>query len=107
MIEQELRARDQDLRAIGRFFQALKDIMRLRILYALAAEDEMTVTTLAQALGISQPLVSFHLRPLRQLGLVEVRRLGREVFCSLNVAEIRARQSEFAELLSSASDRTA
>lgn len=106
MIEQELRARDQELRAIGRFFHALKDIMRLRILYALAAEEEMTVTELAQALGISQPLVSFHLHPLRQLGLVNVRRWGREVFCSLNAAEILARQSGFAELLSGASDCT-
>jgi len=106
VIQQELRARDQELRAVGRFFHALKDIMRLRILYALAAEEEMTVTALAQALGISQPLVSFHLRPLRQLGLVDVRRSGREVICSLNAAEIQSRQSEFAELLSSASNRT-
>jgi ArsR family transcriptional regulator len=105
MIEQELRVRDQELRAAGRFFQALKDIMRLRILYALAAEGEMTVTALARALGISQPLVSFHLRPLRQLGLVAVRRCGREVFCSLNAAEIADRLNEFTGLLSSASDR--
>lgn len=103
MLDQELRARDQELKAIARFFHALKDVMRLRILYVLAAGGEMTVTSLARALGISQPLVSFHLRPLRQMSLVGVRRCGREVFCSLNATEIRARQQEFSQLLSSAS----
>jgi ArsR family transcriptional regulator len=106
MIDQELRDRDQELRSFGRFFHALKDIMRLRILYALASEGELTGTELARALTISQPLVSFHLRPLRQLGLVDVRRVGREVYCSLNESAIRARQSEFALLLSSAGNRT-
>jgi ArsR family transcriptional regulator len=90
---------------LGRFFYALKDIMRLRILYALASEGELTVTALARALAISQPLVSFHLRRLRLLELVDVRRCGREVFCSLNDAEIAARLDEFASLLSSASER--
>ena len=106
MAKQSFRARDQELRAMARFFHALKDIMRLRILYALARHDEMTVTELARALSISQPLVSFHLRPLRQLGLVDVRRVGREVYCSLNMPEILDRQGEFTELLSSVSDDT-
>jgi ArsR family transcriptional regulator len=105
MIQPHLRARDAQLRKLGRFFYALKDIMRLRILYALAAEGEMTVTALARALVISQPLVSFHLRRLRLLGLVDVRRCGREVFCSLDNAEIAARLNEFTEMLSSASER--
>lgn len=105
MVQQELRVRDAQLRGLGRFFYALKDIMRLRILYALAAEGEMTVTALARALGISQPLVSFHLRPLRQLGLVDVRRRGREVFCSIDDAEIRARLGEFTHMLTSVSER--
>jgi DNA-binding transcriptional ArsR family regulator len=90
---------------MARYFHALKDIKRLRILYALASEGEMTVTALARALGISQPLVSFHLRPLRLLGLVDVRRVGRVVFCSVNLPAILDRQGELAGLLSSSADR--
>lgn len=100
-----MRERDPELRAMARYFHALKDIMRLRILFALASEGEMTVTALARALGISQPLVSFHLRPLRQLGLVDVRRVGRGVFCSLNLPKILDRQGELADLLSNVADR--
>ena len=103
---QDLRGRDPELRAMARYFHALKDIMRLRILLALASEGEMTVTELARALAISQPLVSFHLRPLRLLGLVDVRRVGREVHCSLNLPRILGRQGEFAELLTGVSDHT-
>jgi DNA-binding transcriptional ArsR family regulator len=96
MISQAL---DGELREIARYFYGLKDILRLRILVTLAGSGEMTVTELAQALRISQPLVSFHLRPLRLLDLVQVRRAGREVFCSVNLAEIQRRQNEFMEML--------
>ena len=64
----------------------------------------MTVTELARALRVSQPLVSFHLRPLRLTGLVQIRRAGREVYCSLNMAEIQRRQTEFMDILVQASD---
>ena len=69
------------------------------ILVMLAESGEMTVTELARALHVSQPLVSFHLRPLRVIGLVQVRRSGREVYCSLNMPEIQRRQAEFVEML--------
>lgn len=91
-----------ELREMARYFHALKDILRLRILLALADSGEMTVTALARALRVSQPLISFHLRPLRLLGLVQVRRAGREVYCSLNLPEIQRRQHEFVETLTGA-----
>ena len=84
---------------MARYFHALKDIMRLRILATLAASGEMTVTELARSLRVSQPLISFHLRPLRLLDLVQVRRAGREVYCSLNLPEIQCRQDEFVNVL--------
>jgi DNA-binding transcriptional ArsR family regulator len=59
----------------------------------------MTVTELAQTLRISQPLVSFHLRPLRLLDLVQVRRDGRLVHYSVNMPEIQRQGKEFIELL--------
>jgi DNA-binding transcriptional ArsR family regulator len=97
-----LRVLDGELREIARYFYALKDVRRLRILITLAENGEMTVTELARALHASQPLVSFHLRPLRALGLVQVRRTGRQVYCSVNLAEIRRPHDEFIEILTAA-----
>jgi len=99
MAAQQRRALDGELREMARYFYALKDILRLRVLMTLAENAEMTVTELAQALHVSQPLVSFHLQPLRVLGLVQVRRSGREVYCSLNLAEIQRFQAEFMDML--------
>ena len=99
MTGQQRQALDGELREMTRYFYALKDILRLRILVTLTSSGEMTVTQLARALHISQPLVSFHLRPLRLLGLVQVRRAGREVHCSVNVPEIQRRQNELVEML--------
>jgi DNA-binding transcriptional ArsR family regulator len=102
MATQRPTALDRELREMARYFHALKDILRLRILMTLAESGEMTVTELARALHVSQPLVSFHLRPLRVIGLVQVRRAGREVYCSLNLSEIRRRQAEFMDILARA-----
>ena len=99
MVIQQSKSLDDELREMARYFHALKDIMRLRILATLTASGEMTVTELARSLRVSQPLISFHLRPLRLLDLVQVRRAGREVYCSLNLPEIQCRQDEFVNVL--------
>ena len=101
MAAQQRRAIEK-LREMARYFYALKDILRLRILVTLAESGEMTVTELARTLHVSQPLVSFHLRPLRVLGLVQVRRAGREVYCSVDLSEIQRRQAELVEMLTEA-----
>jgi DNA-binding transcriptional ArsR family regulator len=95
---------EEELREMARYFYALKVILRLRILVTLAGSGEMTVTELARALHVSQPLVSFHLRPLRTLNLVQVRRAGREAYCSVNLPEIQRRQDEFMEMLTRATN---
>ncbi len=95
---------DEELREMARYYYALKDVLRLRILVALTEDGEMTVTRLARTLRVSQPLVSFHLRPLRLLNLVQVRRAGREVYCSVNLPEIQRRQSELVEMLTEATN---
>ena len=99
MIIQPRGAPDGELRELARYFHALKDILRLRILVTLASNGEMTVTELAHTLRVSQPLVSFHLRPLRLLDLVQVRPDGRQVHYSANIPEIQHRGKEFIELL--------
>lgn len=71
-----------DLRALRTFHKALADVNRLRIVRRLAQEPA-TVTELIDHVGLSQPLVSHHLRRLREAGLVQTRRNGRETVCSL------------------------
>lgn len=64
--------------------KALAGVTRLSMVYHLAKQKEITVTDLTEMLGLSQPLVSWHLRKLRRAGLAETRRAGRQVYCSLN-----------------------
>jgi ArsR family transcriptional regulator, arsenate/arsenite/antimonite-responsive transcriptional repressor len=64
--------------------KALADMARLSIVYHLVQHDDITVTALTELLGLSQPLVSWHLRKLRRADLITTRRVGRQVYCSLN-----------------------
>jgi ArsR family transcriptional regulator len=64
--------------------KALAGVARLSMVYHLSKQPEMTVTDLTALLGLSQPLVSWHLRKLRKAGLASTRRVGRQVYCSLN-----------------------
>jgi ArsR family transcriptional regulator len=73
-----------DWRELKIMMKALADVARLTIIYHLAHQDEITVTTLTDLLGISQPLVSWHLRKLRRAGLIRTRRVGRQVYCALD-----------------------
>jgi DNA-binding transcriptional ArsR family regulator len=72
-----------DLREVRLFHKALADGTRLRMVQRLAASPA-TVTELIDHVQLSQPLVSWHLRTLRATGLVETRRSGREVICTLD-----------------------
>lgn len=62
--------------------KALADVNRLRIVRRLA-DGEATVSDLIVHVGLSQPLVSWHLGRLRTAGLIETRRLGRETISRL------------------------
>jgi len=71
-----------ELREVRLFHKALADVNRLRIVQRLA-EGDATVTELIEHVGLSQPLVSWHLGRLRAAGIVETRRSGRETVCHL------------------------
>ncbi|GAC1482575.1 MAG: hypothetical protein PVSMB9_08330 [Candidatus Dormibacteria bacterium] len=79
----ELRSQPS-LRELRAHYQALASITRLKILELLAGIQEITVQELADALDLSQPGLSWHLRMLRKGQLVKARRSGRLVYCSLN-----------------------
>jgi DNA-binding transcriptional ArsR family regulator len=69
-------------------FNAVAEPRRRDILDLLAA-SERPVSDIVEALAIAQPSVSKHLRVLRDVGLVEMRRDGRQVFYRTNVQAIR------------------
>lgn len=88
------------LKELRGYYRTLSDTTRLRILEQLARR-ELTVTELARGLRTSQPLVSWHLHRLKQAGLVRMRRAGREVHCSLDLARLEEYQHQFQSLLAS------
>jgi ArsR family transcriptional regulator len=84
----------EDLRELRAFHRALADVNRLRIVRRLA-DGEASVAELIAHVGLSQPLVSHHLKRLRTAGLVETRRVGRETVCTLRpeaFGEVAARE---------------
>lgn len=73
---------DEQLERVAELFKALGTASRLRILTSLAA-GEGSVSSLVQTTGLSQPLVSQHLRLLRSMNLVTVTRSGRDAVYAL------------------------
>jgi ArsR family transcriptional regulator len=71
-----------ELRDVRLFHKALADVNRLRMVQRLA-EGDASVTELIETVGLSQPLVSWHLGRLRAAGIVTTRRSGRETVCRL------------------------
>ena len=68
--------------SVSDIFGALSSPVRAAIVHRLT-DGEQTVSNLVDALGLSQPLVSQHLRVLRSARLVTTERRGREVAYSL------------------------
>jgi ArsR family transcriptional regulator len=70
---------------LARIFHALSDPRRLAIL-AVLQEGECCVCDLAERVDAGQSLLSFHLKALREAGLVTDRKDGRWVHYSVNHA---------------------
>lgn len=74
-------------------FQALGDSSRVQIVWSLT-QGELCVGEIADLLEMSQPAVSHHLRTLRNLHLVKVRKDGRTSYYSLDDEHIERLLSE-------------
>src|SRR6185503_5440542 len=69
-------------------FNAIAEARRRDILVFLAP-GERSVNDIVDAFELPQPSVSKHLKVLRDVGLVDVRREGRQVFYRTNPGAIR------------------
>ncbi len=67
----------------ARAFRALGDRKRLRVLQLLGS-GERCVCELAAVIGAKQPLLSFHLKTLREAELVVATRRGKWIYYGLN-----------------------
>jgi ArsR family transcriptional regulator len=77
----------RDGQRTARLFHALADETRLRILEQLA-DGEQCVCDLTGALEAGQSRLSFHLKTLKDAGLVTDRRQGRWIYYTLNPAAV-------------------
>ncbi|MGA8220900.1 MAG: metalloregulator ArsR/SmtB family transcription factor [Candidatus Acidiferrales bacterium] len=69
-------------------FNAVAEPRRREILNFLALQEQ-SVGSIVTGLGMEQPSVSKHLKVLRDVGLVRVRREGRRMLYRINADEIR------------------
>lgn len=65
-------------------FKALSDPTRLRILKAISRMSELCECNIVPAFGLSQPTISYHLKSLREAGLIRSERRGQWVYHSVN-----------------------
>lgn len=80
---------DKEFDAAGRIIGALDSHLRVRIIWRLSVREHF-VHELVTGLGKSQPLISQHLRVLKEAGLVDSERRGREVIYRLSRPEVAA-----------------
>ncbi|MBB5957030.1 L-amino acid N-acyltransferase YncA/DNA-binding transcriptional ArsR family regulator [Saccharothrix tamanrassetensis] len=77
----------RDATTYAQWFACLADPTRVRLLHAVATHpDEITVGALSEAIGVSQPTCSHHLRKLADTGFVRLRREGTTTLVSVNPA---------------------
>ena len=86
---------------VAQLCHALSDETRLQLL-ELLAEGEQCVCDLTDALKTGQSRLSFHLKTLKEAGLLQDRREGRWVYYSLEPAALE----ELKELLQSLKARS-
>jgi ArsR family transcriptional regulator len=74
---------DEEAEATAELFRALGDPARVRIVNLLARNQEVCGCELNDALGLSQPTISHHLKKLHEAGLLEREPRGRSAYYSL------------------------
>lgn len=74
---------DPGLESLSKLFGLLRDLNRLRILFTIGKENK-TVSEIMSETSLPQTLVSFHLRPLRENGILTTERKGAFVYYSVS-----------------------
>ena len=75
------------MKELAHFIKVLGDANRLAIIHAVG-QSARSVTEIIKETGLSQTLVSFHLRVMREKGIVTTRRDGPFIYYSLTAPEL-------------------
>ncbi|MEO1523410.1 MAG: metalloregulator ArsR/SmtB family transcription factor [Cyanobacteria bacterium J06633_2] len=78
-------------------FQALSDPLRLKVL-DLLREQELCVCDLRDRLDVGQSKLSFHLKSLKDAGLLRSRQQGKWVYYSLNLPQFAVLEQYLADI---------
>jgi len=70
--------------AVARVFVALGDPHRQRILLMFEKGERLNVSEIAAASALSRPAISYHLKVLREAGVLASEKRGREVYFWVN-----------------------
>lgn len=82
---------------VKQLFRALAEPIRLQVVQALAS-GERCVCELTAELNLGQSKLSFHLRVMKEAGLIRSRQEGRWIYYSLNPSVLSALQSWLGQL---------
>jgi DNA-binding transcriptional ArsR family regulator len=84
---------------LAELFRVLGDPTRIEILRLLCEDEEVACTTLEQVLPISKSTISYHVKALKSLGLLTVRKDGRYFHYTLERDRLETRLPGFVERL--------
>lgn len=82
------RALPRPWKAVARIFVALGDEHRQRMLLLFERGGRLTPGQIAAAATLSRPTVAHHLKILREAGILDAEKVGKEVFLSINKARL-------------------
>jgi ArsR family transcriptional regulator, arsenate/arsenite/antimonite-responsive transcriptional repressor len=83
-----------------RLFKALSDPKRLSLLIRMAEQREpCTVGLVAEGSGVDMSVVSRHLGVLRDAGIIECQKRGKEVWCSVQTGAVAQILRDLADAL--------
>ncbi|GAG16959.1 unnamed protein product, partial [marine sediment metagenome] len=92
-------ARDGGIADAATLFKALSDETRLRMVQAIArSAQELCECEIVPQFGLSQSTISYHLKVLRQAGIVECEKRGLWTYCRVNPRALMAAVKTLADL---------
>ncbi len=93
-----------DAYKLQQLFQTLGELNRLKIIKFIG-EEERSVSEIVEATGLSQPLVSHHLRVLREREILRTKRNGPFIYYKLENRKLLDALGLFLEIASSAESK--
>lgn len=94
----------EDVQKLQLLFQTLGDTNRLKIIHFIGEQDR-SVSEIVEATGLSQPLVSHHLRTLRESLILETKRSGPFIYYKLRDPRLLSALGIFFEISNSMEDQ--